>query len=465
MNLPTDPVGGAGLAAYGRRLRAGQTTVVDTVQAYLERIGQLDDQLRAYTHVDADSALRAAAGLDALLAGGIDLGPLMGVPVAVKDVLAVTGMPTRVGSDVEVDDLVGVEGGFVGRLRRAGCVILGKTQTVEFALGSAGTNYRRGTPRNPMDSLHYRVPGGSSSGSAVAVAAGLCAMAVGTDTGGSVRGPAAFCGIFGMKFGRHMMPHDGGMFSMSRSFDSLGLIAPRATDVALAWGALSGQVVPSVDLGTLKLGLPQDYFFDGIDPRMAACLQSGLDALVAGGVRMVPFDIPALRETDAIYSVVARHEAIAMLGRERFTEMRAQLNPDVAHRLAAGLEVSAARYEAAQRRRQTLLAQVHAAFHDIAAWIAPAKQHFPPIYPGDWPSGEAEEAMERSCLGPTRPANVFDLCASAVPLGHHHAPLPAALQLLVPAGQEARLLGMSVACEAELGPRGLPDMSRWLRSV
>lgn len=463
MSLPPDPIGVAGLADYGQRLRDGRTTVVKTVQDYLDRIERLDSQLRAFVYTDPESALRAASAMDALLASGTDLGPLMGVPVAVKDVVAVAGMPTRVGSDVDVEDLVGVEGGFIGALRRAGCVILGKTQTVEFAVGSAGTNYRRGTPRNPRDPHHFRVPGGSSSGSAVAVAAGLCALAVGTDTGGSVRGPAAFCGIFGMKFGGPSMPDDG-MFSMSRSFDSLGLFAPRALDVAMAWEVLSGQTVPRVDLSAVKLGLPKSYFFDGLAPTMAACVQGGVDALAAGGAQVVPFDIPALGETDAVYTDIARPEALAMLGLERFKEIRPRLNPDVAHRIAAGLEISEQRYAAAQRRRHVLLAEVLASFKNVDAWIAPVKQHFPPIYPGDFPSADAEAAMESRCFGPTRPANVFNLCASALPLGLHDERLPAALQLLAPAGQESRLLGLSIACEEVLGSASLPDMSSWLRS-
>lgn len=464
MNLPPDPIGVEGLAGYGQRLRDGRMTVVETVQAYLDRIELLDSQLRAYVYTDPELALRAASAMDALLASGTDLGPLMGVPVAVKDVLAVTGMPTRVGSDVDVEDLVGAEGGFIGALRRAGCVILGKTQTVEFAMGSAGTNYRCGTPRNPWDQHHFRVPGGSSSGSAVAVAAGLCALAVGTDTGGSVRGPAAFCGVFGMKFGGLSVPGDG-MFSMSRSFDSLGLFAPRAVDVAIAWEALSGQTVPRVDLGAVQLGVPRSYFFDGLAPAMAACVQAGVDALIERGARVLPFDMPALCETDAIYTDVARPEALAMLGSQRFEEMRPQLNPDVARRIAAGLEISEHRYAAAQRRRQVLLSEVHATFKNFDAWIAPVKQHFPPIYPGDFPAADAETAMESRCLGPTRPANIFNLCGSALPLGPSNEQLPTALQLLAPAGQEARLLGLSIACEEVLGTSSLPDMSSWLHST
>jgi aspartyl-tRNA(Asn)/glutamyl-tRNA(Gln) amidotransferase subunit A len=158
-----------------------------TVASYLAGIEQLDPKLGAYGHVNATRALDAARALDDLLAAGVDLGPLMGVPVAVKDLFAVDGTPTTAGSDLDVAELIGSDGSFVKGLRRAGCVILGKTKTVEFAFGAVGTNSVRGTPWNPADAQVHRIPGGSSSGSAVAVAAGLCAFAIGTDTGGSVR--------------------------------------------------------------------------------------------------------------------------------------------------------------------------------------------------------------------------------------------------------------------------------------
>src|SRR5690606_34029466 len=132
--------------------------------AYLDRIAAYDGRLNAYQHLCAESALATAAALDALLAAGTDLGPLMGVPVAVKDIFAVTGTPTTAGSAVDVSDLIGAEGSFVGMLRRAGCVTLGKTRTVEFALGGHGTNEVHGTPVNPWDAATPRAPGGSSAG-------------------------------------------------------------------------------------------------------------------------------------------------------------------------------------------------------------------------------------------------------------------------------------------------------------
>ena len=148
-------------------------------------------------------------------------------------------MPTTAGSNVDASDIIGGEGTFVRALRQAGCVILGKAMTVEFAIGSTGTNYNRGTPRNPWETEVFRLPSGSSSGSGVAVAAGLCGFAIGTDTGGSIRGPAAFCGTFGLKTSPGTWPLDG-VFPMSKTLDTIGPMTKTAADAAVVWAALSG---------------------------------------------------------------------------------------------------------------------------------------------------------------------------------------------------------------------------------
>ena len=207
--LPPDPIESGGIAGYSRRLRSGEITAEAATAAYLARIGALDARLGAYEYVAAEATMATARALDALLAAGTDLGPLMGVPVAIKDIIAVDGMPTHAGSNLDIADLIGPEGSFVGSLRRAGCVILGKTRTVEFALGATGISTSRGTPWNPWDASVRRITGGSSSGSGVATAAGLCAFSIGSDTGGSVRLPATFCGIFGLKTTVGLWPTDG----------------------------------------------------------------------------------------------------------------------------------------------------------------------------------------------------------------------------------------------------------------
>lgn len=460
--MKPDPVAGLGLAGYARALREGRVSAVSAVQAYLQRIDALEPSLHAFEHIACESAMEAASAIDRLLASGTDLGPLMGVPVAVKDVLHVEGMPTRAGSDVDVSDLVGTEGEFVRMLRRAGCIILGKTQTVEFAIGSTGTNYRRGTPRNPCDPTVFRLPAGSSSGSAVAMAAGLCALAVGTDTGGSVRGPAAFCGVFGLKFGRDSASREG-VFPMSRSFDSLGLLTASAADAILAWEALGGKCLAAKPVLGLRLGRPRQYFFDGLAPEVASCTQRALEALAKAGVEIVDVDVPELEESDELYTAIARPELMASLGSSRFRLVRAQLNPDVAERIAEGLDSSSEAYLRASWRLQRLARRAQRGFDGFDAWVGPVKQHLPPAFTGRFESLSAERDLARLCAGPTRVANVFGLCASSQPIQRWGAPLPVGLQLLRPAGDESRLLAVALACEQVLGRPEPPDMRAYLR--
>ena len=195
--LPPDPIQQMGIVQFGIRLRRGEISSEAVTLQYLERITALNSKLAAYVHVATESAVEAARGIDRLIKGGTDLGPLMGVPIAIKDIFTVEGMPTKAGSKLDISDLVAAEGSFIKSLKRQGCVILGKTRTIEFAAGAQ--NVKHPTPWNPWDPDTHRTPGGSSSGSAVALSAGLCAFAVGSDTGGSVRLPAALCGLFGLK--------------------------------------------------------------------------------------------------------------------------------------------------------------------------------------------------------------------------------------------------------------------------
>jgi aspartyl-tRNA(Asn)/glutamyl-tRNA(Gln) amidotransferase subunit A len=254
-----------GLADYARRLRAGHTTVTATVEAYAERIAALDGRLQAWQHLDLDRAMDTARALDVMIAGGHDFGPLTGVPIGVKDIIAVSGLPTTNGSLYPSEDLTGPEGTIIKRLKQAGCVILGKTRTVEFALGATGVNEARGTPVNPWDAQRHRIPGGSSSGSAVATAAGMCAFALGTDTGGSVRIPACFNNLYGHKTTVGLWPTDG-VFPLSPTLDSIGPLCRTADDAAIVHRVVTGQhIAPVQSLAGLRRGRPGQWCFDELD--------------------------------------------------------------------------------------------------------------------------------------------------------------------------------------------------------
>jgi aspartyl-tRNA(Asn)/glutamyl-tRNA(Gln) amidotransferase subunit A len=252
----------------------------------------------------------------------VNLGPLMGVPVAVKDLFSVDGMPTTAGSRLEVQDLVPAQGSFVDALLRAGCVILGKTRTTEFALG--GFNLDRPPPWNPCDLDEPRMTGGSSHGSAVAMAAGLAGFTVGSDTGGSVRWPAALCGVVGYKASSSHWPCDG-VFPLSPELDSIGLFTRSAHDAAWVHAALGGQEpLPGPDVQALTLAVPTQHFMDQLDEPVRRCFDAAVARLRAAGARIVSAETPEAGEIDEVFRSLVPADLLAFLGRDRVT---AQFSP------------------------------------------------------------------------------------------------------------------------------------------
>lgn len=291
-HLPIDPIQAVGLAQFAKDFRQGKVTAESVTRDYLARIDSLDPQLQAFEYVARDSAMTTARAMDALVQSGTDLGPLMGVPVAVKDVFVIAGMPKpHVGSNMKLPDVMGTEEAtFVRALRQAGCVLLGQTKAVELCLGIAGHSVSRGTPWNPTDLEQHRVPGGSSSGSGVAVAAGMCAFAIGSDSGGSVRVPAAFNGIFGIKTTAGLWPVDGA-FPLDPRVDSIGLLTQSAKDALLAFNAINtvlfgykNDVQPSnPKLNRLRFGVPTNHFTDNVNAEISTAFNETNEQLKNAG--------------------------------------------------------------------------------------------------------------------------------------------------------------------------------------
>jgi aspartyl-tRNA(Asn)/glutamyl-tRNA(Gln) amidotransferase subunit A len=457
MTITADPLEDIGIAEYGRRLRSGAMTITATVEAYLSRIADLDARLGAYELVAPEPALAAAAALDQLLKAGVDLGPLMGVPIAVKDILAVEGMPTRAGSNIDVSDVVGAEGSFIRSLKRCGCVMLGKAKTVEFAFGAVGTNSVRGTPWNPWDAKRQRIPGGSSSGPAVAVAAGLCAFAIGSDTGGSVRLPAAFSGIFGLKTTVGLWPLDG-VFPLSPTLDSLGLLTRTAADASTVFHALSGRPEPApADIGRLMFGKPTSYFYDALHPAVASCVEAALERLGAAGARVIAIDVPEAAEREAIFPVLLPTELIGVLGRERFENGRAEMDPVVAARAARGLDVSAEHYIRLIRRQRELATIAAERMRGLDGWITPTAA-LPPPPVGDFDDLEEALRLAFSITRATQPINLFGQCAASLPIHHLGSDLPVGLQIVCAADADEALLAIARAAETVLGIPPPPDL-------
>ncbi len=321
MNLPSDPVASLGIAGFADALRRGDITSEQAVSAYLARIEILDPLVRAYETVDATRALATARAMDMLLANGVDLGPLMGLPVSVKDLFIVDGITPHAGSNLPLQDKLGThEGTFILALKSSGCVILGTTRMVEFALGITGHSESRGTPWNPWDDQQHRLPGGSSSGAGVALASGLCGLSIGSDTGGSVRVPAAMCGLFGLKTTVGLWPTDGA-FPLEPNTDSIGLLTRTAQDASIAFHALNNRINPSsqphqtpITPDQLTLGVPDNYFLEGVDSEMKIAFDRALSVFKRNGAKQTHVHVPDVDGRERYFPVAMPAHLLAWRG-------------------------------------------------------------------------------------------------------------------------------------------------------
>ncbi len=308
-------------------LRRGDFSAVEVARAFLERIGRLDGDLHAYLSTDPEYTLAQAAEADRRLAAG-EPGSLLGVPLALKDVISAEHFPTTCGSRMLADYHAPMQATVVERLREAGAVVLGKTNTDEFAMGSSTENSAFGPTRNPWDMT--RVPGGSSGGSAAAVASRCAPGALGTDTGGSVRQPASFCGVPGMKptYGRISRY---GVAAFASSLDQVGVFGRTARDCATVLASICGhdrrdstssdEAVPDLaalltgDIGGLRIGVPREYFVPGIEPGVASAVRAAVWRLDELGARAGEATLPHAEYALPAYYIIAEAEASANLAR------------------------------------------------------------------------------------------------------------------------------------------------------
>ena len=457
MTLPAAPAI-EGLQSVAQALRERRTSAVELTQAALARTAALEPRLQAFTHVDAPRALAHARALDGLRAAGVDLGPLMGVPVAVKDLFSIDGMPTHAGSRLDVQDLVPPQGSFVNALLRAGCVILGKTRTTEFAMG--GFNIDSPPPWNPCDLQQPRMTGGSSHGSAVAMAAGLAGFTVGSDTGGSVRWPAALCGVFGYKASSCHWAGDG-VFPMSPELDSIGLFTHRAPDAALVHAALEGHALPpqpAVD--TLTLAVPTLHFMDQLDEPVQRCFEAAVARLRAAGARIVTAETPEAEEIDEVFRSLVPADVLAFLGRERVTAQFDRLDPVAADRISVAFDLRADDYARMLARRRVLERLVAERSVGIDAWLSPTVPMVPMPTAGFRTVADVA-AWNRRATRNTRPGNLFGQCGVSLPIQHlgADATLPVGLQLCASPGHDGALLAVACTVEDLLGRPAEPDLS------
>lgn len=448
-----------GVAAFAQEVRSGSLTFAESTSATLQRIGELDPVLNAFECIDENSSMHTAAALDQLLTNGTDLGPLMGVSIAVKDIIAVDGMPTTNGSNYSAEHLQWKEGSLVKKLRAAGCIIIGKTKTVEFALGPTGINKSRGTPRNPWDAEQHRIPGGSSSGSSVAVASGMCGIALGSDTGGSIRIPACYNGITGLKTTVGLWPTDG-VFPLSQTFDSIGPLCRSADDAQIIHQVITGgQSLSPVSLKGLRFGIPRQVYFDDLDSEVQRAFDAALQSLKAEGVQLVEFDFPQTEEKDKLMPAIMGPEIIDAITAEGFRQAFDGMDPVTRARAALGLDVTAHEYVHAKKRLVELQQLTAERCADTDAWITPTCLMLPPTVQ----EIEQSKAVEKRALlssRNTQPGNMLGMCATSLPLPV--SGLPVGFQLMMAGGSDKRLLAVSMAVQDCLGIPTGPDLERFV---
>jgi aspartyl-tRNA(Asn)/glutamyl-tRNA(Gln) amidotransferase subunit A len=457
--------------------RRGDLTPTAAAEDYLARIGALDGKVGAYLTVVREQALAAARESELRWRAGSPRGPLDGAPIALKDVMCTAGVRTTAGSKMLERFVPPYDATTVERLQAAGAVVLGKTNLDEFAMGSSTEHSAFHPTRNPWDLA--RVPGGSSGGSAAAVAGGLAAGAYGSDTGGSIRQPAAFCGVVGLKptYGRVSRY---GLIALASSLDQIGPFAQDVTDTALLLGAVAGYdgrdatsiQAPVPDyaaelgkgVGGLTLGLPDEYFIDGMDPEVSRAVREAIDVLKGLGARVERVSLPTTRHSLAAYYVILPAEASSNLARydgvkyglrvagRDLIEMQSRtrsagFGAEVKRRIMLGTyALSAGYYDAyygkAQSVRTLVRREFAAAFAKVDLIVAPTTPNVA------FKHGEKEDPLSMYLNDVfTIPGNLAGIPGVSVPCGFSAAGLPIGLQVLGRPLDEARVLRLAYAYE------------------
>jgi aspartyl-tRNA(Asn)/glutamyl-tRNA(Gln) amidotransferase subunit A len=424
-------------------------------EALLHRtLSDADARAAAYvfTAVFADEALAAARAADERLARGEALPPLAGLPVSVKDLYDIAGRTTLAGSVLHRGAPPAArDAEAVARLRAAGAAIVGSTNMTEFAFSGVGINPHFGTPRNPADPAVARIPGGSSSGAAVSVALGLAVAGLGSDTGGSIRIPAALCGLVGFKNTQRRTPL-AGAYPLSFTLDTVCAMTRRVADCLQVDAVLAGAPLPVVprEVRGLRLALPRTLVLDALEPAVARSFERALRCLADAGAKLVELPLNELAEIAQInapggFSAV---EAYA-LHREALRAQRERFDPRVAARMALGEGVSAADYIVMQQRRRDWIERVGQRLQEFDALVCPTVPITAPPIADLVASDEVFFRANGLLLRNTFVANFLDGCAFTLPC-HAAGELPVGLMLTAPGGQDAALASVALAVEAVL---------------
>jgi aspartyl-tRNA(Asn)/glutamyl-tRNA(Gln) amidotransferase subunit A len=442
--------------ALGRRGVSSTELVSEALHWYSLR----EPTQHAYKHVEPARALEAAVAADRMLADDAAPGPMCGIPISVKDLYGVTGLPTYAGTARQLPEAWSRDAWLVSTLRTQGAVVIGKTHTVELAYGAVGINPHWGTPWNPWDAEVHRIPGGSSCGAGVSLHQRSALVALGTDTGGSIRIPAALTGMVGHKTTGGRWPTDG-VVPLSTTFDSVGALTRTVSDsvwffgsVDPSWGdprALLAQLEASSDR-PVRVGVPRTDIWKACQTDIADVIHRALDDLEGSGWTLVEIDGARLDEAGRLYARggIAGAECKAFLERDLPGWLEI-LHPTVGRRLQSAVELGGAAYTEAMAERGRLVETAPVLFEEVDVLALPGALLTPP------PVSELEDLdryleVNATLLRPTSPASVLGLCALSLPVGRDRAGMPVSLQLVAPGGADEALLGAGLAAERILGP-------------
>lgn len=444
------------VAEMGAALRAGRVNSVTLVESALSRIATYDTHLKAFIRVDAPNALQAAHQADRELAHGYDRGPLHGVPYAIKDICDVAGTPTTCNSRVRADHVAQSDGTVVERMRTAGAILLGKLNLTEFCTGGTGDEWPHPPPLNPWNTT--RITGGSSSGAGVAVAARFIRLAIGTDSGGSLRLPAAYCGGVGFKptFGR--VSHKG-IFPLSESLDHCGPLARSVEDAAIGLQAIAGfdpadplssdvpvgDYIGSLRLGVrgLRIGMPADHFglVNHLDPEIATSLDRARRSLIDAGAIVTTVSLPDLGAFRAAGMAIMLAEAFAVHRKDLRIQL-ASYSQETAQRFVLGAGVTPADLTQAWRHRRLLTQSIDRIFQTCDVILTAS------AVSGAGMIGSMGDMMATPRQIPLLPFNVTGHPAIHVPMSTDSKGLPVGVQLVSARFAEETLLRAASFVEA-----------------
>jgi aspartyl-tRNA(Asn)/glutamyl-tRNA(Gln) amidotransferase subunit A len=450
-----DGLDGPDIGRLAGLLQRREVSPVELASHTLDRIAARDEWFHAFVTITRERALREAARAEREIADGEWRGPLHGIPYAVKDLFDVAGEATGAGTHLLAGAVADADATVVRRLGDAGMVLVGKTHTVQFAYGGVGINHDTGTPRNPWGADVHHVPGGSSSGSAVAVAAGLVPVALGTDTSGSVRVPASLCGDTGLKttVGRVSRA---GVYPLSRTLDSVGPLAGTIADCALVYAALRGadagdpatagqtpdDVSADLDVGVsgMRLAFVETMFFDDVDPEVVSAVRAAGEVLDGLGAEVTSIEAP---EIDGVMGGDTAPHRARTVGAEGYAVNRRfleesfdELDPVVAHRMLAGSDVLAVDYLEAFEAWRRIEAAFAARTAGIDAFLVPATM-LPARTVAEVDASPATYArFNRDYLRNTSIGNRLGWCGVSVPCGFTTDGLPIGLMIHAPAMHE-----------------------------